>query len=251
MTEEEQHSQQAPALFDQHRTSLPEDSTSHGEVESFEEFPTELPADEASEVGMPFEARRALVLLLRQGVVMADSKRLAFEALCRHEGLIAEHLGNMFMRMLLDMKGGIAILLQQDAVEQDEETDEASHLINKRTLSLYDTLLLLVLRKYYQERETAGEQKIIIDSERIEALMTPFLPLTYSSRSERRTLNGALALLKDKRLISAVRGDDERFEITSVIRYVVNADFLERLLKEYERLASDSGAKADEGVQDA
>ncbi|MFU7548289.1 DUF4194 domain-containing protein, partial [Pseudomonas paraeruginosa] len=62
-------------------------------------------------------------------------------------------------------------------------------MINKRTLSLYDTLLLLVLRKYYQERETAGEQKIIIDIERIEALMTPFLPLTYSSRSERRTLN--------------------------------------------------------------
>ncbi len=52
-------------------------------------------------------------------------------------------------------------------------------------------------------------------------------------------------------LISAVRGDDERFEITSVIRYVVNADFLERLLKEYERLAGDAGFKKGEEVQDA
>lgn len=251
MNEEEQQSQQAPALFDQYRTSPPEAPSSHGEVETFKESPSEPPAGEVSEAGMPLEARRALVLLLRQGVVMADSKRLAFEALCRHEGLIAEHLGNMFMRMLLDMKAGIAILLQQDALEQDEETDETSRLINKRTLSLYDTLLLLVLRKYYQERETAGEQKIIIDIERIEALMTPFLPLTYSSRSERRTLNGSLALLKDKRLISAVRGDDERFEITSVIRYVVNADFLERLLEEYERLAGDAGVKPGEEVQDA
>ena len=182
---------------------------------------------------------------------MADSKRLAFEALCRHEVLIAEHLGNMFMRMLLDMKAGIAILLQQEAEEQDEEADEASRLINKRTLSLYDTLLLLVLRKHYQERETAGEQKIIIDIERIETLMTPFLPLTYSSRSERRTLNGSLTLFKEKRLISAVRGDDERFEITPVIRYVVNADFLERLLKEYERLAGDADVSTDDEVQDA
>jgi hypothetical protein len=251
MNDEKQDSYEAPALFDKYRTILPEPPTGHGESEAFEEFTTEPPAGEASEAGMPFEARRALVLLLRQGVVMADSKRLAFEALCRHEDLIAEHLSNIFMRMLVDMKAGIAILLQQDEMEQDEETDEASRLINKRTLSLYDTLLLLVLRKYYQERETAGEQKIIIDIERIEALMTPFLPLTYSSRSERRTLNGSLALLKDKRLISAVRGDEERFEITSVIRYVVNADFLERLLKEYERLASDAGAKGDRGVQDA
>lgn len=251
MNQEEQHSQQAPALFDQYRTNRPDTPPVSGEVETLGDAPVEPPVAGDSEVGMPLEARRALVLLLRQGVVMADSKRLAFEALCRHQGLIAEHLGNMFMRMLLDMKAGIAILLQQEMAEQDEEADEASRLINKRTLSLYDTLLLLVLRKYYQERETAGEQKIIIDIERIEALMTPFLPLTYSSRSERRTLNGSLALLKDKRLISAVRGDEERFEITSVIRYVVNADFLERLLKEYERLAGDADVKTGKEVQDA
>lgn len=251
MSEEKQHSEQAPALFDQYRTNIPEPPSVSDKVEPIEDYLAVPPSVETSEVGMPLEARRALVLLLRQGVVMADSKRLAFEALCRHEVLIAEHLGNMFMRMLLDMKAGIAILLQQEAEEQDEEADEASRLINKRTLSLYDTLLLLVLRKHYQERETAGEQKIIIDIERIETLMTPFLPLTYSSRSERRTLNGSLTLFKEKRLISAVRGDDERFEITPVIRYVVNADFLERLLKEYERLAGDADVGTDEEVQDA
>lgn len=81
--------------------------------------------------------------------------------------------------------------------------------------------------------------------------MTPFLPLTYSTRSDRRALSGSLALMKDKRLISTVRGDDERFEITSVIRYVVNADFLGRLLAEYERLAADAGVNSYREVQDA
>ncbi|MGM3189823.1 DUF4194 domain-containing protein [Dickeya dadantii subsp. dieffenbachiae] len=251
MNEEKQHSQQAPALFDQYRTRGPTQPPTHDEMETVEDSQVEPPSAETSAVGMPLEARRALVLLLRQGVVMADSKRLAFEALCRHEALIAEHLGNIFMHMLLDMKAGIAILLQQETADRDEEADEASRLINKRTLSLYDTLLLLVLRKYYQERETAGEQKIIIDIERIEALLAPFLPLTDSSRAERRTLNGSLTSLKDKRLISAVRGDDERVEITPVIRYVVNADFLERLLNEYARLADEAGAQTDEEAQDA
>lgn len=44
----------------------------------------------------------------------------------------------MFMHMLLDHKTGIAILLQQEVSEQDDEADEGSRLINKRTLSLYD-----------------------------------------------------------------------------------------------------------------
>lgn len=249
MNEDKQLPREAPTLFDQYRTSELEPSTQNTELDA-DEKPQQSP--EKPEPGMPLEARRALVLLLRQGVVMASEKRLAFEALCRHENLIIEHLNNMFMRMLVDTKAGMAILLQQEnADELEEHADDSSRLINRRTLSLYDTLLLLVLRKYYQERETAGEQRIIIDCERIEALMTPFLPLTYSSRSERRTLNGSLTLLKEKRLISAVRGDDERFEITPVIRYVVNADFLERLLKEYKRLAGKPGVKTDDEVRDA
>lgn len=248
MSEEKQVPQQAPALFDQYRANCLEPPAETAQPEADD---TALHVPDTAGTGMPLEARRALVLLLRQGVVMANDKRIAFDALCRHASFITEHLDNMFMHMLLDMKAGIAILLQKDNNDALEESDDSSRLINRRTLSLYDTLLLLVLRKYYQERETAGEQKIIIDSERIEALMTPFLPLTYSSRSERRILNGALALLKDKRLINAVRGDDERFEITPVIRYVVNADFLERLLKEYERLAGSAGVGIDEEVRDA
>jgi len=40
--------------------------------------------------------------------------------------------------------------------------------------------------------------------------------------------------------LSRVRGDDERFEITPVIRYVVDAAFLDTLLAEYVRLAGGS-----------
>jgi hypothetical protein len=250
MTIEPERPLSAPALFDQFRTDQRDTAADQTRLEAGETGDPQSPPPELVQNGMPQDARRALVLLLRLGVVSFDTKRIAFEALCRHQALIDEHLENMFMHMLLDIKSGVAILLQQESADE-HDSDEASGLINKRTLSLYDTLLLLVLRKYYQERETAGEQKIIIDIDRIEALMTPFLPLTYSSRSERRTLSGSLGLLKDKRLINPVRGDDERFEITVVIRYVVNADFLERLLDQYQKLAKDAGMRTDDEVQDA
>lgn len=233
---------QGSSLFDRFRPVVAEDTAT---VETVDDTPpAQLPESHTDE--MPLEARRAMVLLLRQGVIMASQKRLAFDALCQHEPTITRHLASMFLHLILDHRAGIAILLQQDEDIDDTDTDEHYSMVNRRTLTLYDTLLLLVLRKYYQERETAGEQRIIIATEQIEALMTPFLPLTQSTRGERRTLSGATKFLLDKRLISNVRGDNDRFEVTPVIRYVVNADFLDRLLEEYQRLTGSDAAAPNE-----
>lgn len=193
------------------------------------------------------ELKRALVELMRTGVVLASAKPQVFDLLCRHQADIEDHLAEIFLRILIDQSAGVALLLQnqeQEGVVEDEE--DSSALIIRRTLSLYDTLLLLVLRKHYQERQTAGEQQIIIDNERIEALMTPFLPLTNSSRGESRKLGGAITKMKDKKILSSVRGEEGRWEITPVIRYVVNAEFLERMLIEYQTLAGEASAGLEE-----
>lgn len=194
---------------------------------------------------LPPEARRALIALLRHGVIMAEGKRLLFEALCRYRAGIQEHLADMNLRLLLDEKPGIAMLLAQVSYDYDDEDDEGGSLISRRTLSLYDTLLLLVLRKHYQERETAGEQRVIIDNDRIDTALRPFLPLTNSSRSDQRQLNGAVNTMKERRILAAVRGEDDRYEITPVIRYVVNAAFLEQMLDEYTRLAERAGSETN------
>lgn len=198
-----------------------------------------------SQSRLPNDARRALVALLRHGVIMADSKRLLFDALCRYQAPIKAHLADMYLRLLLDEKAGLAILLQKNADDLDEKGEAISTLISRRTLSLYDTLLLLVLRKHYQARESAGEQRVIIDIEQIETALKPFLPLTNSSRSDRRQLSGALKNMKERRILGAVRGEDERFEITPVIRYVANAEFLEHMLTEYQKLAQQAGVVSE------
>ena len=201
---------------------------------------------------LPHEARRALVGLLRHGVIMAANKRLLFDALCRYRTPIDARLADMYLRMLLDEQAGLAILLQLELTDtDDDEEEEIASLISRRTLTLYDTLLLLVLRRHYQEREAAGEQRVIIDIDRIEIALRPFLPLTNFSRSDRRQLKGALEKMKQRRILSAVRGEEERFEITAVIRYVVNAVFLEQMLSEYQKLAGQAdGAGEAEPVDE-
>lgn len=192
---------------------------------------------------LPPEARRALVSLLRHGVVLASQKANLFESICRYQDAVRGHLADIYLKLVLDQRTGVAFVagLDEDDSEQEEE---AVSLISRRTLTLYDTLLLLILRKHYQERETAGEQRIVIDSEKIEANLSPFLPLTNSTRSDRRKLDSALKKMSEKHILSAVRGSDDRFEITPIIRYVVNAGFLESMLAEYTRLALAAGLTA-------
>ncbi len=193
----------------------------------------------------PPELRRALVELMRSGVVLARVKPQVYELLRHHHALVDDHLADMSLRLLIDPPAGVALLLQQQDQADFEDEEERSALISRRMLSLYDTLLLLVLRKHYQERQSVGEQQVIIDIDRIESQLAPFLPLTNSSRSDRRKLSGAITKMKEKKLLTPVRGDDERLEITPVIRYVVSAEFLERMLVEYQSLAERANGEGE------
>jgi len=228
-----------PGFFDQLRTDL---TTS----ESAPDLPAEnsLAADLAQKKSSENNSRRALVSLLRLGVIMAAQKAKLFAALCQHQTVIRRHLAEVYLKLILDEKTGLAFVAniqkEEDAEFADFAEDEIVSLITRRTLSLYDTLLLLVLRKHYQERENAGEQRVVVDLERLESYLTPFLPLTNSSKSDRRKLNPALKKMVEKKILRKAPGSDGRYEITPVIRYVVSAEFLETMLAEYLKIANEN-----------
>lgn len=190
--------------------------------------------------GMPHEARRVLVYLMRQGTLLANENAKSFEALCRFEKPIRQHLSDMYLSLVIDHKFGVAYILNAEP-EQNEAASESANdfpsLIRKRTLTLFDTLVLLILRKYYQEREQLGEQKIMIDAERIQVNMIPFVPIGNHESKDKRKLGTTLDKFSEKKILKQMRGEEGRYEITPLIRYAVNAEFLTALLEEYQILA--------------
>lgn len=200
---------------------------------------------------MPHDARRVLVHLMRQGSLMVSQNSKLFELLCRHEIAIRKHLSEVYLRLVLDQKSGLAFVAsstyeQADYpagnapdIEEELEPEEPISLIYKRTLTLYDTLILLVLRKHYQDRESAGEQKITIDIERIESYLTPFLPITDHASKDRKKLLARVKEMVKRKVLLIIRGVEDRYEISPIIRYVVSADFLETMLKEYATLVAE------------
>ena len=199
--------------------------------------------DRDTDALMPHVARRVLVYLMRQGVILAAENLKLFDLLCRYEAEIRRHLAEVYIQLVLDAKKGVAYIINLESIEDEQEDenqplDDFPVLIRKRTLTVYDTLILLVLRKYYQERETAGEHKIIIDVERIQSSLIPFIPLTNHDSKDRKKLNAALEKFIEKKVLTGLRGEEGRYEITPIIRYVVNAEFLQSLLSEYQQLAA-------------
>ena len=199
--------------------------------------------DRDTDALMPHAARRVLVYLMRQGVILAAENLKLFDLLCRYEAEIRRHLAEVYIQLVLDAKQGVAYIINLKSIQDEQEDenqplDDFPVLIRKRTLTVYDTLILLILRKYYQERETAGEQKIIIDVERIQSSLIPFIPLTNHDSKDRKKLNAALEKFIEKKVLTGLRGEEGRYEITPIIRYVVNAEFLQSLLSEYQQLAA-------------
>lgn len=204
---------------------------------------------------IPAIAKKTLVYLMRQGVVLQSQKPQVFANVLQYQKMIARHLSEVYLSLIIDERQGVLFISRSDYQEvQDESSDfenemsdeeDISSLIGRRVISVYDSLLLLILRKYYQERENAGEQQIIIDVDKLEGLFLPFSPLTnYETKERNKLINKLKSFAKSHKILQSIRNSDERFEITPMIRYVVNADFLQSMLSEYELLLQKSQENA-------
>ena len=218
-----------------------------------------------SDSDMPADARRALIYLSQQGVVLHSSKPQLFDNIVRHQASMRRHLSEIYCSLIIDEHSGVAFVARADFVAENHEQlagldkfdndieqaelgdEDITSMIQKRTLTVYDTLLLLNLRKYYQERQNLGETEIIIDIEKLESLMSPFLPLTDHGSKDKKKLSARLEhFAKNHKLVTLKRGNVERYEITPMIRYVVNASLLQAMLNEYIALLGEMPDKYDD-----
>jgi len=198
------------------------------------------------------EARPALITLLKQGVILHSRKPKVFELILANKDAIVDHLADMNLVLTLDERAGMAFIRQVGEEDFDEDEDDSiemsATMISRRALTLYETYVVLSLRRHFQEREASGETKIIIDVEKIMNDLVPFMPLSTSSNIDHKRLNGTLKNLQKKNLIMSVRNNEDRFEISPIIRHVVNAEFLENMINEYQKLAQSGITDSAGGV---
>ena len=200
----------------------------------------------SEEQDLPDEARRVLVYLLKNSLILQLDNPQLFISLCLYQDEVRAYLRQVYIYLVIDELDGVAFIARSPSEEDAAEEEQLGlSLIVPRTLTVLDTLLLLILRKHYQERQTAGEEKVMIEVERIETLLTPFTELVNHASKDRKKIVSSLKSFVERKLLFNERSG-ERYQITPLIRYVVNAQFLESMLEEYRQLATTSRGQSDD-----
>ena len=184
---------------------------------------------------LPEPARRALVQLLMGPSLDARRHSRLWPALLQHRELIQSRLSDLFLELIVDTERQVAFTRQADTGEL-----EAPILLRRSPLTFLDSALLLFLRQVLVEADTHGEPALISLGDMVEQLRL-FEPSDNTDRAgfEKR-IRAAIEKAKKNSLIGAIRGSDDRFEVSTTLKLLFGAEEVEALTNIYENLTKDA-----------
>ena len=198
------------------------------------------------------KVRNIIVDLLKTGSVQfeLDSEQYKLLRKKENEDFIRSYLRNINIELVVDPDIGLAYIKNlnredeiadaEDETQLDPESEsfvEDKFLINKSVLTPFKSILILILRKYYQERFSQGESSIVIDIDYIKNALLPYMNISVSDRKDQQKLNGALRGLCEYHLLKRLPSEDnDRFLILPLIRFVVDLNKLNELLEEFRKV---------------
>ena len=198
------------------------------------------------------KVRNIIVDLLKTGSVQfeLDSEQYKLLRKKENEDFIRSYLRNINIELVVDPDIGLAYIKNlnredeiadaEDEAQLDPESEafvEDKFLINKSVLTPFKSILILILRKYYQERFSQGESSIVIDIDYIKNALLPYMNISVSDRKDQQKLNGALRDLCEYHLLKRLPSEDnDRFLILPLIRFVVDLNKLNELLEEVRKV---------------
>ena len=198
------------------------------------------------------KVRNIIVDPLKTGSVQFELDSLQYKLLRKkeNEDFIRSYLRNINIELVVDPDIGLAYIKNlnredeiadaEDEAQLDPESEafvEDKFLINKSVLTPFKSILILILRKYYQERFSQGESSIVIDIDYIKNALLPYMNISVSDRKDQQKLNGALRDLCEYHLLKRLPSEDnDRFLILPLIRFVVDLNKLNELLEEFRKV---------------
>ena len=187
------------------------------------------------EESFPFEAKRALVQLLRGPVITHDAHRQQWSAILAHRTEIERRLADVFLTLVLDEDDGIAFTRPQPT--PDDPKLAPPQVLRTETLTFMDTLVLLTLR--YQLLVAPSGQRVIVEYADIVADMDPYRGrYTTDDAGFRKRINASWEKMKNYSLISEA-DTPGRFEVSPVLRQLFDAEEIALVEAEYRRLLQD------------
>lgn len=191
--------------------------------------------------------RRVLLELLKGPYVSGTQSPQLWAALVADEGFVRSRLHDLFLDLVIDR-------VDEFAFTRKIVTDEidAPAAVRSERLTFLDTAMLLVLRQLLLA--APGEKRVIVDREEVYERLAIYR--TGDESTFQRNLNGAWSRMSNRLRVLHKAGED-RFEISPMVKFLIDEDRVRELIAVYERIAAgetDAGedfGDADTGAGDA
>jgi hypothetical protein len=216
-----------------------------------EPSPAEPVPDESSFDGLtpsdrgklPEDTRKVLVQLLRGPYVSQERHAKSWAVLLRAEDVIRERLGDLFLELVVDIDAGLAFV-------RNMESDEAElpRVIRSKRLTLIDTALVLFLREQLLNAEATG-RRVFVGRADITDQMSVYRNLSQIDESGfNKRVRTSIEKMKDQSVLLPT-AEEDRFEVSPILRLVFNADQVIAVTKEVSRFVNE-GAEAVGDVEE-
>lgn len=185
-------------------------------------------------------SRRALVELVKGPYLSGRGSPRQWSALLADEVAIRARLHDLFLDLVVDP-------VEEFAFVRNVRTDELTtpQTVRNQSLTFMDTAMLLVLRQLLLARE--GEGRIIVGKEEVFDRLYVYRSPERDELDFSKRMNSSWQKMRNVLRVThtAGTGDEDRVEISPVLRLIVDADHVRQVSAEYARIAAGTIGEAE------
>ncbi len=186
---------------------------------------------------LPPEVRQVLVALLRNSHLSLKRQGKHWATLLTYESAIRSRLHDLFLEIIIDREHEIAFVRQVDY-------EDAPQVVRTQSLTFMDTLALLLIRQTLLAEEGRGRPFIGFDE------MVDQLSVYRDGRDEtdfRSRVHSSWQKLVKWGLLS--RPENDRAEISPIVRFLVDSERVAAIQGAYDRLAAQADPPMLDGFE--
>jgi len=197
------------------------------DVGAFVQEPTVVDDDAALYAGdtgvLPYEARRALALVLQRRYLSAAAHPAEWKALLAHQDVLASRCHDMFVELVVDRDYEIAYKRQVR-----EAGLSIPVLLKDEPYKRVETLLMLFARNRFRQEQGAGERAAHVDAEELVDYALGFLAADETNlAARRREVDNAIATLVREHVLDEVA--EGRYRVQPVVEILLPVERLREL----------------------
>ncbi|GMA25498.1 hypothetical protein GCM10025864_32570 [Luteimicrobium album] len=184
----------------------------------------DVPALFAGDTGvLPYDARRALALVLQRRYLSAAVHPAEWKALLAHQNVLASRCHDMFVELVVDRDYEIAYKRQVR-----EPGLNVPVLLKDEPYKRVETLLMLFVRNRFRQEQGAGERAAHVDAEELVDYALGFLPVGETNlAARRREIDNAIGALVREHVLDEVA--DGRYRVQPVVEVLLPVERLRAL----------------------